>query len=234
MIARELTEFFAAFAPDGRPVLQGPGDAVFLSNVNACYRRDCWEEIRFPDVPYAEDQAFARAMLGRRLEQGLPARRRRCSTRTTTARWSSCAATSTSTAGCARRSATWSRSRRAAWSGVTRAPGGRRPALDARALVAGRPARALDGALGAPPLEPAAVRRRSARAPSACPPRVQRRDLAGGPRPAARDRRRDGRAPRLRGAALGGGGPALAGGAGAARRRRCPGWRRASGCTWRW
>ena len=63
MIARELAEFFAAFAPNGHPVLQGPGDPVFLSNVNACYRRDCWEEIRFPDVPYAEDQAFARAML---------------------------------------------------------------------------------------------------------------------------------------------------------------------------
>ncbi|MBN1530848.1 MAG: glycosyltransferase [Thermoleophilaceae bacterium] len=62
MIARELTEFFAGFAPDGRPVVQGPGDPLFLSNVNACYRRECWEEIRFPDVPYAEDQAFARAM----------------------------------------------------------------------------------------------------------------------------------------------------------------------------
>ena len=63
MIARELAEFFAAFAPNGHPVVQGPGDPVFLSNVNACYRRDCWQEIRFPDVPYAEDQAFARAML---------------------------------------------------------------------------------------------------------------------------------------------------------------------------
>ncbi len=63
MIARELAEFFASFAPNGHPVVQGPGDAVFLSNVNACYRRDCWQEIRFPDVPYAEDQAFARAML---------------------------------------------------------------------------------------------------------------------------------------------------------------------------
>ncbi len=63
MIARELTEFFAGFAPDGRAVVQGPGDPVFLSNVNACYRRACWEEIRFPDVDYAEDQAFARAML---------------------------------------------------------------------------------------------------------------------------------------------------------------------------
>ncbi len=63
MIARELTEFFAQFAPDGNPAVQGPDGPVFLSNVNACYARRCWEEIRFPDVPYAEDQGFARAML---------------------------------------------------------------------------------------------------------------------------------------------------------------------------
>jgi glycosyltransferase involved in cell wall biosynthesis/GT2 family glycosyltransferase len=63
MIARELTEFFAGFAPDGRAAVQGPGDPTFLSNVNACYARACWEELRFADVPYAEDQAFAVAML---------------------------------------------------------------------------------------------------------------------------------------------------------------------------
>jgi glycosyltransferase involved in cell wall biosynthesis/GT2 family glycosyltransferase len=62
MIARELTEFFAGFAPDGRPVVQGPGDPTFLSNVNACYARACWQELRFADVQYAEDQAFAVAM----------------------------------------------------------------------------------------------------------------------------------------------------------------------------
>ena len=63
MIARELTEFFAGFAPNGRPAVQGPDGPVFLSNVNACYSRACWQEIRFPDVAYAEDQGFARAML---------------------------------------------------------------------------------------------------------------------------------------------------------------------------
>lgn len=63
MIARELTEFFAGFSPDGRPVVHRRGDLSFLSNVNACYARACWEEIRFADVPYAEDQAFGRAML---------------------------------------------------------------------------------------------------------------------------------------------------------------------------
>ena len=63
MIARELTEFFASFSPDGDPVLQRAGDPTFLSNVNACYARNCWAELRFPDVAYAEDQAFGRAML---------------------------------------------------------------------------------------------------------------------------------------------------------------------------
>lgn len=65
MIARELTEFFAGFAPDGRPAVQEAGGEPFLSNVNACYSRECWEEIRFADVEYAEDQAFGRTMLER-------------------------------------------------------------------------------------------------------------------------------------------------------------------------
>src|SRR4051794_17153280 len=64
MIARELDAFFAMHAgEDGGPSLQREGDDAYLSNVNAAYRRDCWEAIRFPDVPYSEDQGFARAML---------------------------------------------------------------------------------------------------------------------------------------------------------------------------
>ncbi len=63
MIARELTEFFAGFSPDGRPRVQRAGDPSFLSNVNACYARGCWEEIRFRDVAYSEDQAFGADML---------------------------------------------------------------------------------------------------------------------------------------------------------------------------
>jgi glycosyltransferase involved in cell wall biosynthesis len=72
MIARELTEFFAGFQAnaattngDGarRPVVQHAGDPGFLSNVNACYARACWEEIRFRDVAYSEDQAFGTDML---------------------------------------------------------------------------------------------------------------------------------------------------------------------------
>lgn len=62
MIARELTEFFAGFAPDGRPAVLTE-QQMFLSNVNACYRRECWEQVRFADIAYAEDQAFARAMV---------------------------------------------------------------------------------------------------------------------------------------------------------------------------
>jgi glycosyltransferase involved in cell wall biosynthesis len=63
MIARELAEFFAGFAVDGRATVQRAGDEPFLSNVNACCARACWSEIRFRDVPYAEDQAFGRDLL---------------------------------------------------------------------------------------------------------------------------------------------------------------------------
>jgi O-antigen biosynthesis protein len=63
MIARELTEFFHGFSPDDVPVVQDRDGPIFLSNVNACYWRACWTEIRFPEVAYAEDQGFARAML---------------------------------------------------------------------------------------------------------------------------------------------------------------------------
>jgi glycosyltransferase involved in cell wall biosynthesis len=63
MIARELSEFFAGFSPDGTPVLQREGDPTFLSNVNACYSRECWQEIRFRDIGYSEDQAFGSDML---------------------------------------------------------------------------------------------------------------------------------------------------------------------------
>jgi glycosyltransferase involved in cell wall biosynthesis/GT2 family glycosyltransferase len=63
MIARELEQFFAQFAPDHLPTVQAAGGPSFLSNVNACYRRVCWETIGFEDVPYSEDQAFGEAML---------------------------------------------------------------------------------------------------------------------------------------------------------------------------
>jgi GT2 family glycosyltransferase/glycosyltransferase involved in cell wall biosynthesis len=65
MIARELEEFFGGFSLGGAAAVQALGDDPFLSNVNACYSRECWDEVRFPDVAYAEDQAFARAALQR-------------------------------------------------------------------------------------------------------------------------------------------------------------------------
>ncbi|MFZ1155404.1 MAG: glycosyltransferase, partial [Solirubrobacteraceae bacterium] len=63
MIARELTEFFAGFSANGQPTIQRAGEQTFLSNVNACYARTCWEEIRFRDVAYSEDQAFGTDLL---------------------------------------------------------------------------------------------------------------------------------------------------------------------------
>jgi glycosyltransferase involved in cell wall biosynthesis len=67
MIARELTEFFAGFGAGGnaiqQPVVQRVGDPSFLSNVNACYARACWEEIGFREVAYSEDQAFGADLL---------------------------------------------------------------------------------------------------------------------------------------------------------------------------
>jgi O-antigen biosynthesis protein len=63
MIARELEEFFARFSPDGTPVVQRSGDPPFLSNVNACYSRVCWQTLRFRDLAYAEDQAFGADLL---------------------------------------------------------------------------------------------------------------------------------------------------------------------------
>ena len=65
MVARELSEFFAGFSPNGTPAIHRAGDLTFLSNVNACYRRECWDELRFPDIEYSEDQAFGRVMLER-------------------------------------------------------------------------------------------------------------------------------------------------------------------------
>lgn len=63
MVARELEQFFAGFSPDGETTVHGPDDPPFLSNVNAAYRRACWEQVRFREISYAEDQAFGRDLL---------------------------------------------------------------------------------------------------------------------------------------------------------------------------
>lgn len=63
MVARDLEQFFARMSPAGDPVVQGAGGDPYLANVNAAYRRSCWEAVGFRDIAYAEDQAFGRDML---------------------------------------------------------------------------------------------------------------------------------------------------------------------------
>lgn len=61
LMARLLRDHFEQFeGPDDpeAPVLQYPGDAIFLSNSNSCISREAWEAAPFRDISYAEDQAF--------------------------------------------------------------------------------------------------------------------------------------------------------------------------------
>lgn len=76
MVARELTEWFAAFAPDGRPrvdrleefdrelparALLGPRG--FFTDANGCVSRAAWQRVRFRAVAHSEDHALALDML---------------------------------------------------------------------------------------------------------------------------------------------------------------------------
>lgn len=63
MVARELREHFDAMAPEGHRVLQCAGEEAFFSNVNSAVSRRAFEVVRFRDLEYAEDQAFARDLL---------------------------------------------------------------------------------------------------------------------------------------------------------------------------
>jgi rhamnosyltransferase len=76
MVARELTEWFAGFAPDGRPRVDRLSDAErdlpaggllgprgFFTDANGCVARRAWERVRFREIAYAEDQALAVDML---------------------------------------------------------------------------------------------------------------------------------------------------------------------------
>ena len=102
MIARELRVLrHARGARRAGPRSSAKATRPFLSNVNAAYRRDCWEALRFPEIAYSEDQAFARAMLEAGWAKAYVPPPRYC-TRTTIRRRSSCSATSTSTGGCVR------------------------------------------------------------------------------------------------------------------------------------
>ena len=72
-VARELEQHFAQLAPDGRPVIDRAGTdeswesvssrATFFTDANGAVARSAWEQVPFPDVPYAEDRLLARRML---------------------------------------------------------------------------------------------------------------------------------------------------------------------------
>ena len=111
MIARELNEFFAGFAPDGRPVVQRPGDAdVPLERQRLLPASPAGRRFASATSPTPRTRRSG-STCSRRAGPRSTTRARRCCTPTTTARSSSCAATSTSTAACARAPATSSRSR---------------------------------------------------------------------------------------------------------------------------
>lgn len=74
--ATRLRRFFTGLAPDGAPRIDrltpaeraAPaiallGGAGYFTDANGCIRRDAWEQVPYPDVPYAEDHALAVMML---------------------------------------------------------------------------------------------------------------------------------------------------------------------------
>jgi rhamnosyltransferase len=70
-VRRELTEFFASMAPDGRPRVdrapdpgeRRPGPVTFYTDANGCLSRSAWERAPYRPVTYAEDQLLALDML---------------------------------------------------------------------------------------------------------------------------------------------------------------------------
>ena len=75
-VRRELSEWFAAMAPNGgpatvrlenaeRPVARSliPQARMFFSDANGCIARPAWEEVPFRDVAYAEDRLLAAELL---------------------------------------------------------------------------------------------------------------------------------------------------------------------------
>jgi GT2 family glycosyltransferase len=76
MVARELTEWFRALAPDGRPRVdrltaaersqparQFLGAGGFFTDANGCVARSAWERVPFRDATYAEDHLLAHDMM---------------------------------------------------------------------------------------------------------------------------------------------------------------------------
>jgi rhamnosyltransferase len=76
MVARELTEWFASFSPDGSiridrlsdaertlPPIELLGRRGFFTDANGCVARAAWDTVRFRPVAYAEDHVLAHDML---------------------------------------------------------------------------------------------------------------------------------------------------------------------------
>jgi glycosyltransferase involved in cell wall biosynthesis len=71
MVRRELDEWFARLAPDGKTRIErgeplaGAEDLrrLFFTDANGCIARHAWERVPFRPVAYAEDQLLARDML---------------------------------------------------------------------------------------------------------------------------------------------------------------------------
>lgn len=76
MVARELTEWFRSFAPDGAPRIDRlaaceraipatvlDGIRGYFTDANGCIARAAWEAVQFRPIPYAEDRALALDML---------------------------------------------------------------------------------------------------------------------------------------------------------------------------
>jgi rhamnosyltransferase len=75
-VRRELEEWFASMAPNGRactvrleqaerPIARRliPQARLFFSDVNGCVARSAWDEVPFADVAYAEDRLLAADLL---------------------------------------------------------------------------------------------------------------------------------------------------------------------------
>jgi rhamnosyltransferase len=71
--ASRLRRFFTSLSPDGAPRVDrvdaeqpsaglGP-ESGYFTDANGCIRRDAWEQVQYPPVPYAEDHALACALM---------------------------------------------------------------------------------------------------------------------------------------------------------------------------
>ena len=76
MVSRELTDWFAGFAPGGHPRIDRLdeterdlpardllGPRGFFTDANGCVAREAWRHVPFRTIPYAEDHALAHDML---------------------------------------------------------------------------------------------------------------------------------------------------------------------------